>query len=921
MRSLLLLQLLLIASCVVAVKEYLFKTCSQSGFCTRNRHFANEVTTTDDYKSPYHINPETIELKDGVISGIVHKTLSQLSREVEFVFDISLVEGNFRFRLDEPRKPLDGVPPYLNQARYNETEKWAFKEGTKLDKSIKMEKSNDKLALSYRDDYEVIISLNPIKFQFVYKDEELLVINDQQFLNIEHRRSKSENELHLSPQESSFDMFQDSFIDSKSDTIPLGPESLGLDFTFRGFNHLYGIPEHAGSLLLKDTQHQEPYRLYNVDIFEYHQDSRLPMYGSIPLLIAAKPEASIGVFWINSADSYIDIKLGKNSGAHFMSENGLLDFIVIIEDKVDEVNKQYGKITGYAELPALFSLGYHQCRWNYNDEKDVLDINAKFDEYQIPYDTIWLDIEYTDHKKYFTWNKENFPNPKRMLSKLDHTGRNLVVIIDPHIKVGYEVSKDLLAQNLAMLDSSNTPYHGHCWPGESIWIDTFNPDAQKYWTSRFAWDQPFLGPHQSNIHIWNDMNEPSIFNGAETTSPRDNIHFGGWEHRSIHNLYGLTYHQATHNAMVSRLANQSRQRPFVLTRSYFAGSQRSAAMWTGDNMSRWEYLKMSIPMVLTHNVVGMPFSGSDVGGFFGNPSKELLTRWYQTGIFYPFFRAHANIDSRRREPWVAGEPYVSIMRDTIRLRYKLLPVLYTSFQIASVSGRPVMRPLFYEVGDNLAVYGIDDQFFVGDSGILAKPVTDEGAKSVDVYIPEDEVYYDFMNGNISGKKVEKAGYVTKQVTLDDIPMYLKGGSIIPIKARYRRSSRLMKMDPYTLIVALDKTGNASGKLYIDDGESYDHIQGEYINVEFKADQDSISGVVDYQSDRFAKSIDSIHIENIQIVGLSNTIKNVEIHQGENESWIGKVKEVDGVVTIENPRVKINANWTISISYDIKRDEL
>ncbi|KAG7664986.1 ROT2 [[Candida] subhashii] len=928
MRGNLFIQLLLITSSVLAVKEYLFKTCPQSGFCTRNRHFAQQVSTTTNYKSPYSIDPDSIILHDGVIFGVINKHLPQVDNStVQLLFDITLVEGNFRFRLDENRQILREYPSYLNQLRYNETSDWAFQPGVQLDRSIRYEKlSADKIHLSYRKDYDVIISLNPIKFQFIHQGKEQLVINDKQFLNFEHRRLKSENDLHLSPQEISFDMFQDSFPDSSKDTIPLGPESIAIDFTFSGFSHLYGIPEHSGSMLLKDTTHREPYRLFNVDIFEYEQDSRLPMYGSIPLLIAAKPDAAVGVFWINAADSYVDINLENKDGgaAHFMSENGLLDFIIIIEDNVDEVNRQYGKITGYTQLPALFSLGYHQCRWNYNDEKDVLDIHAKFDKYKIPYDTIWLDIEYTDQKKYFTWNKENFPNPKRMLSKLDTTGRNLVVIIDPHLKVDYEVSRDLISQNLAILDSTNNPYHGHCWPGESIWIDTFNPEAQSYWKSRFGWDQPFLGPHQENIHIWNDMNEPSVFDGPETTSPKDNLHYGGWEHRSLHNLYGLTYHQATYHAMQARLEDRpSRQRPFVLTRSYFAGSQRSAAMWTGDNMSKWEYLKISIPMVLTHNIVGMPFSGADVGGFFGNPSKELLTRWYQTGIFYPFFRAHANIDSRRREPWVSGEPYVSYIREAVRLRYKLLSVFYTSFKRGNEGGRPVMRPLFYEAPGNLEAYGIDDEFFVGDSGILVKPVTDEGVDEVEVYIPDEEVYYDFMNGKITKRKVDNGvGYVKKKVELNDIPMYLKGGSILSVKERYRRSSKLMKYDPYTVIIALNKQGKASGELYIDDGESYKNVQGEYVDVKFSADKNSISTNVKSGSDQYIKSIDSIHVENIQIVGLDDKIKSIEIEQG-GETWSGRVETKDGIATIKNPKVKINSNWKISINYkdDMKRDEL
>ncbi|KAI5956603.1 ROT2 [Candida jiufengensis] len=797
-----------------AVKDYLFKSCQQNGFCNRNKYYSNHILGDSNFKSPYYINK--FEINGDILRGIVLKN----NTNVEFPFKISIIENSFRFKLDEIRNLNENI--IVNNNRYNETSNWAFDKNVQYNKA-KFITSKDSIQINYNSNHKVIINLNPIKFTFYYKNEKVLLINDKHFLLIEYQRSK-EN-LKLLPQESSFNMFSDDFQDSKSDTLPLGPESIGLDFTLIGFQNLYGIPEHADSMLLKDTTNKEPYRLYNVDIFEYETDSRLPMYGSIPLLTAIKKDVSIGIFWLNSADSYIDIKKSQDSTVHWMSENGILDFIIIIEDSPKDINQVYGKITGFTQLPLLSSLGYHQCRWNYNDIKDVLDVSSKFDEYEIPYDTIWLDIEYTDNKKYLTWHPETFDKPDEMLEILNRTGRNLVAIIDPHIKTGYFVSDSLINQKLTMNNNEDESYHGHCWPGESVWIDTLNPKSQKFWDDSHK--SFMISDKYKNLHIWNDMNEPSVFNGPETSAPKDNLHFGQWEHRSIHNLFGLTYHETTFNSLLSRLPNQ---RPFILTRSYFSGSQRTAAMWTGDNMSKWEYLKISIPMILTSNIVGMPFAGADVGGFFGNPSKELLTRWYQAGIWYPFFRAHAHIDSRRREPWMIGEPYTSYIRDAIKLRYSLLPVFYTSFYQASKTGIPVLKPLFYDYSNstNSKIFEIEDEFFLGNSGILVKPITDENADEVDFYIPENEIFYQFTNGQI-GDKIDNSKFEVKN---NDIPMLLKGGSIIAMKERYRRSTKLMKYDPYTLIIALDKFGNASGELYIDDGES---INSDYksINFEFK----------------------------------------------------------------------------------------
>ncbi|ODV81565.1 glycoside hydrolase family 31 protein [Suhomyces tanzawaensis NRRL Y-17324] len=910
--------LLCLLSFVTAVKDHTFKTCDQAGFCHRNRHFASQVRQNANYIPQYHIEGSSVGLgtdpgKFSVIGTILKKLPNDAT--VELPFEISVLDNTVRVTVDENRKGIN-VPNVYSTKRYSETSKWAFLADLPYQKDVKNTIEKNRVSLEYGQDLSVQIDFYPVKITVLKKGEPVVVVNDQNLLNVEHWRSRSDDsENHLSPEESDYDMFEDSFHSSKEDSLPFGPEAVGLDFAFKGFTHLYGIPEHADSLDLKDTTGSLPYRLFNVDIFEYETDSRMSMYGTIPFLMAVKPDTTAALFWINSADTFIDIDKNSNiedSSSHWISENGLLDFLIIVGDTPAQVNEKYGSITGNTQLPPMFSLGYHQCRWNYNDETDVLDINAKFDEHQIPYDTIWLDIEYADQKKYFTWQNEKFPDPKRMLSELDHTGRNLVFIVDPHIKTGYSVSKDLISKKITINDKTNSSYHGHCWPGESVWVDSMNPNSQSYWDSKFEWSPKnhFMGGESDNIHLWNDMNEPSVFNGPEDSSPRDNIHYGGWEHRSVHNVYGLTFHEATYNALAKRqIGNTNRERPFVLTRAYYAGSQRTAAMWTGDNMSKWEYLKISIPMVLTSGVSGMPFAGADVGGFFGNPSKELLTRWYQTGIWYPFFRAHAHIDSRRREPWVAGEPYTSIMRDAIKLRYSLLPVIYTSFYESSTIGTPVMRPIFYDHLDNLDSYSIDDQFYIGGSavegsGILVKPVTDEGATEVSIYIPNDEVHYDYTNGQLDEVKIYRAKaahYITKAVSLNDIPMLLTGGSILALKNRYRRSTKLMKNDPYSLVIALDSQGKASGSLYIDDGESFLYSNDEYANVAFTSTSNLISGTSVLASAKYLDSLSGLEIEKITLL-----------------------IEVSGhKAVIHKPQLKINTKWEIRISDDreIEHDEL
>jgi mannosyl-oligosaccharide alpha-1,3-glucosidase len=492
-------------------------------------------------------------------------------------------------------------------------------------------------------------------------------------------------------------------------------------------------------------------------------------------------------------------------------------------------------------------------------------VDRRFDKFNIPYDVIWLDIEYTDDKQYFTWDSHNFPDPIGMEKQLDETERKLVVIIDPHIKnkAGYTVSEELKSKSLEIKNKDSNTFEGWCWPGSSNWIDAFNPAARAWWKSLFTYDK-FKGT-MSNVWLWNDMNEPSVFNGPEVTMPRDNIHYGGWEHRDVHNLNGMTFHNATYHALVERKKGEVR-RPFVLTRSFYSGSQRLGAMWTGDNQANWEHLQASIPMVLSMGITGFPFAGADVGGFFGNPSKELQTRWYQAGAFYPFFRGHAHIDARRREPYLLGEPYTGIMTQAIRLRYSLLPAWYTAFHEASVNATPIVQPQFFVHPGDEKGFAIDDQFYLGSTGLLAKPITKEGAESVDIYISDAENYYDYFDYTIydgAGKTHSIAA------PLEKIPLLMQGGHIIPRKDRARKSSGLMKWDPYTLVVVLDKNGEASGTLYTDDAETFDFQSGAYIHRRFDMYDSSLSsediGTKESKTVAYLKTMAKVVIEKIIVV--------------------------------------------------------
>ena len=664
----------------------------------------------------------------------------------------------------------------------------------------------------------------------------------------------------------------------------------------------------------------------------------MTLYGAIPFMQAHRKDSTVGVFWLNAAETWVDIKKTKRSSnplslgiggevdteTHWISESGILDLFVFLGPTPKDTIASYAQLTGTTQLPPEFSLGYHQCRWNYVSDEDVKDVDAKFDKHNFPYDVIWLDIEYADGKKYFTWDSKAFADPISMQKQLETHQRKLVVIIDPHIKNegGYHVSEQLQSKSFYVKDREGKIYQGWCWPGNSHWVDCFNPAAKKWYQDLYAYSS-FTGT-SPNVHVWNDMNEPSVFNGPETTMPKDNLHYGNWENRDIHNINGLTFHNATYEGLLAR--DRIPRRPFTLTRSFFSGSQRVGAVWTGDNQVDWGHLKGSIPMLLSLNIAGYPFAGADVPGFFGNPSKELLTRWYQAGAFNPFFRAHAHIDTRRREPYLVGDPYTGIVSKALRLRYQMLPLWYTAFHEASATGAPIIRPNYYVHPGDEKGFATDDQYYVGSTGLLVKPVTTEGSESVDLYIADSETYYDYDDYTaISG-----AGKTHKiSAPLDKIPLFMQGGHIFPRKERPRRSSGLMKHDPYTLMVVLDNAGNAEGTLYVDDGETFDYKTGVSIHrrLEYSSSaQHLVSsnlGTAAKKTKDFLKSMAKVRVEKIIVVAAPESwTSKTEVMVKEDGAKQGKKvplvwhPSLDGKAAwavVKDPNVAIGVDWRIDFA--------
>lgn len=957
------------------VKHENFKTCDQSGFCKRNRLYADTADASSKWESPYTLDRSSIKFSDGILTGVVYKRIINTEESVRLPLRVSFFEsGVARVTIDEERRQKGQIElrhdSKARKERYNEAEAWAIVGGTTVSTGAAIDKDADKGTTRVKygptSKFEAVIKHSPLSIDFLRDGEPQIKFNERGLLNVEHWRKKVEkkepekkegeettgaqavvSERDDGTVEDESTWWDESF-GGNTDTKPRGPEAVALDITFPGYDHVFGLAEHTGPLALKETRggdgkYADPYRLYNSDVFEYEMDSPMTLYGAIPLLQAHKKDSTVGVFWLNAAETWVDITksssvvnplslgvLGSTTTkTHFISESGLLDVFVFLGPTPQDVVGAYTELTGTQQLPPHFSVAYHQCRWNYVTDEDVRDVDRKFDKNRIPYDVIWLDIEYTDGKKYFTWDPMTFKDPIGMQKQLDEHERKLVAIIDPHIKNegGYHVVEEMKSKDLAVKNKEGNIYEGWCWPGSSHWVDCFNPAARTWWADLFQYKK-FVGSAK-NLFLWNDMNEPSVFNGPETTMPKDNLHHDNWEHRDVHNLNGMTLVNATYEGMLARDKEEAKHnvRPFILTRSFYSGSQRLGAMWTGDNQANWEHLEASIPMVLSMGISGFPFAGADVGGFFGNPEKDLLTRWYQAGIWYPFLRAHAHIDTRRREPYLAGEPYTEIIAQALRLRYSLLPAWYTTFHESHVTGAPIVRPNYYMFPGDEKGFAIDDQLYLGSFGILAKPVTKPEQAGTPVYLADKEKYYDYFDF----WTYDGPGEVVLASPLETVPVLMRGGHIIPRRDRPRRSSGLMKYDPITLVVVLGNSGDAEGTLYLDDGESFDYQDGACIHRLFKYQSETSTlssedlAATGKKTKDYLKTMEKVRVEKILVVGAPASWKGkteVEV----SEELTGKsaparkvaldfYDKEDGKAAwavIRDPAVAVGAGWKIMI---------
>jgi alpha-glucosidase len=617
--------------------------------------------------------------------------------------------------------------------------------------------------------------------------------------------------------------------------------------------HYFGLGDKTGPL----DRRNEAFTMWNTDAYRF-QESTDPIYKSIPYFMTFRAGRAVGVLLDNTWRTSFDF--GKESGDmySFGSVGGPADYYIFTGPTPKQVVQTYAWLTGTPPLPPLWSLGYQQSRYSYMSQDRVLEVAGRLRSDRIPVDAIYLDIDFQDRNRPFTVDRKAFPDPEGMIAKLKADNFHVVVITDLHIA-------KLPGQNYAPYDTGSAGDHfvrnpdgsvftGRVWPGPSVFPDFMRQQTRAWWGTLYR-DLRHTGVEG----FWNDMNEPSVFDTPNHTLPENAVHridepgFAARTatHAEVHAVYGMENSRATFDGL--RVLDPD-LRPFVLTRASFAGGQRYAATWTGDNSSSWSHLRMATPMLENLGLSGFAVSGADVGGYAGTPSPELLTKWFEIGAFQPIDRDHTEKGTGDQEPWVGGPQHEAIRRHFIETRYQLLPYLYTLAEEASRTGMPILRPLFLEFPDAAPDrHPLDTdndasgEFLLGGNLLVAPPPYPGETGDYSVELPSPD-WYDFWTGAhltpvdappsltadpAAASKLKTPPAVRITPRLAELPVFVRAGTILPV-APIVESSNESPRGPLTLRVYAGE--QCSGQLYQDDGKTYAYTRGDFLRMQFSCQQ-------------------------------------------------------------------------------------
>jgi len=603
-------------------------------------------------------------------------------------------------------------------------------------------------------------------------------------------------------------------------TLPMASdgERIHVWKTMPADENYYGLGDKAGPM----NRRNRAFTNWNTDEFGW-QESTDPLYKTIPFFIGLRAGRAYGLFFDNTWRSVFDF--GKESPDYFSfgAEGGELNYYFFSGPTPKKVVSDYTALVGRSPLPPLWSLGYQQSRYSYYPEARAREIVETMRSKKIPLDAIYFDIDYQQDYAPFTVNRQYFPNFEKMIADFRAQGMRTVLITDLHIKKdpdhGYAPYDSGMKNDVFVKRPDGSVYVGIVWPGDSVFPDFTLTRVRDWWGGLY---KNFVGMGVAGF--WNDMNEPATFQTLSKTMPLDNVHRlddgTTLDHRAIHNVFGMENARATYEGLLKLRPDE---RPFVLTRAAYAGAERYAATWTGDNSATWNHIGMSVPQIMNLGLSGYSLVGADVGGFAGSPPVDLLTRWYELGVFYPIYRDHAAKGTADHEPWASGPEQEAIRKRYIELRYKLLPFIYTAMEETSRTGVPLMEPLFLEYPDAQGLYGEDHEFLFGKDFLVA-PVVTEKVDAEDVHLPPGD-WYDFW----TAEKHSSKDQISLHPALAETPLYVRAGAIIPMQPVIQ-STNEKPGGPLELRVY--PGSDCRGTLYQDDGLTFAYQKGNFLRVNF-----------------------------------------------------------------------------------------
>lgn len=600
--------------------------------------------------------------------------------------------------------------------------------------------------------------------------------------------------------------------------------------------HFFGLGDKTGTL----DRRGGAYTFWNTDQFGFSPATD-PIYKTIPFVIGLDNAGhSYGLFMDNSWRGFMDLGKSERAAFSFGAEGGSVDYYVMAGKDPKQVVEDYAYLTGPAPLAPMWSLGFQQSRWSYLTQQEAKGVADRLRGDKIPADVLWLDIDYQDRNRPFTVNKQTYPDLAGLVKRLDGQGIKLVVITDLHIAdapdQGYKPYDSGMAADVFMKNPDGKPFVGPVWPGASLFPDFTQKRVRDWWGTNYT-DFVKMGVGG----FWNDMNEPAVFETPTKTMPIDVVNLidePGFARRKttqaeIHNVTGLLNSRATYEGVLKIAPDR---RPFVMTRASYAGGQRYAATWTGDNVSSWAHLKLSTTQLVSLGLSGFSYAGDDIGGFAGDPpSPDLLTRWIEVGAFNPIMRDHYQKGKPDQEVWVHGPEHEAIRRRYIEERYRLMPYIYGVAEENSRTGLPIMRPVFLEfpkvvaTGDDLS--GSADQFMLGRDLLIAPPTTWETLGDQKITLP-GAGWYDYW----TGAKLAEAT-TTEKPRLDHLPVFVRPGAIIARQPLVQSTAETPKG---ALEINVYPGVDCAGSLYLDDGVSFAYKRGAFLRQALRCDAGSLS---------------------------------------------------------------------------------